>query len=242
LSENLLCAIGAVINEPYGLIGEGPALVNDLIPSLADRERLTGNGSKVALTFHTENAAHRWLFPGRDLSPSALLLIGVNAPSDGGPFTRIANGRLAASLLSPEHRRVLTAPAVRLALPLRQREAGREVLTDAVPVLCGPTGKEIVTAVLYGDMSHPVSEAAAEALEAFGKALQACAGAVRITPGSLVYIPNSYSLHARDSFEARFDANGRTERWLQRIFLTANPDDFQIAEKVGNRVFRLPRL
>ncbi len=58
----------------------------------------------------------------------------------------------------------------------------------------------------------------------------------------LVYIPNAYTMHARDAFPPQFDENGRAKRWLQRIFLTTRLDTFQVAGELEKRVFELPEL
>lgn len=242
LSEVLLVTFGALAGEPYSLAGEGTRLVNDLIPTLADRNRLTGSGSELRLGMHTENAAHRWLIRDRDLSPHALMLLGIAAPAVGAPRTWVANGRIAAARLSPEDRAILRGPCVRLALPLRQRRGVDVLRTQASPILTGPEGAEIVTAAFYGDMMKPVDERAGQALAAFEVELQACAAALTILPGMLAYIPNAYTLHARDSFAPQFDAQGRAQRWLQRIFLTTRLDTFQIAGELEQRVFELPEL
>jgi hypothetical protein len=242
LSEVLLLTFGALLGEPYSLAGEGDRLVNDLIPTAADRQRLTGTGSEVRLGMHTENAAHRWLIRDRDLSPNALMLTGITAPAVGAPRTLIANGRIAAARLSAEHRATLRGPCVQLALPLRQRRGSEALRTKASPILTGPEGAEIVTAAFYGDMMMPVDERAREALAAFEATLEDCAAAVTIVPGMLVYIPNAYTMHARDSFPPQFDAKGRAKRWVQRIFLTTRLDTFQMAGELEQRVFELPEL
>lgn len=242
LSEVQLVMLGTLAGEPYGLAGEGARLVNDLIPTLADRKRQTGNGSEIRLGMHTENAAHRWLVRDRDLSPHALMLLGIAAPAVGAPRTLVANGRMAATRLSPEHRALLRGPSVRLALPLRQRRGSKVLRTPAVPILTGPEGAEIITAAFYGDMMEPVNARIRKALAAFEAALEACAAALTIIPGMLAYIPNAYTLHARDAFEPQFDAQGRAQRWLQRIFLTTRLDTFQMAGALEQRVFELPEL
>jgi len=242
LSESQLVMFGALLGEPYSLAGEGSALVNNLIPTVGDRNRLTGNGSQVRLGMHTENAAHRWLIRDRDLSPQGLMLTGVAAPVVGAPRTLVANGRIAAARLSTEERATLRRSCVRLALPLRQRRGNEVLRAQASPILTGPEGAEIVTAAFYGDMMEPVDERAALALAVFESALEACSAALTIRPGMLVYIPNGYTLHARDAFAPQFDTQGRAKRWLQRIFLTSRLDSFQLAGELEQRVFELPEF
>ncbi len=55
----------------------------------------------------------------------------------------------------------------------------------------------------------------------------------------MVYVPNGYTLHSRDAFVAKFDPKGRANRWLQRIFVTARLDAFQIGRAVSERRFEL---
>jgi L-asparagine oxygenase len=236
----MLVMLGSLVGEPYSVAGEGVSLVNDLIPTSVDRDRLTGNGSERALGFHTENAYHRWLFRDRDLSPHSLMLLGLLSPATGAPRTLVANGRVAASSLTQEHRKILREPCVQLALPLRQRRGRENVKADASPILNGPEGAESVTAAFYGDMMQPVDRRAACAIKAFEHALQACAVGLTITPGTLACLPNLYTLHARDAFAPQFDQHGRAQRWLQRIFLTARLDAFQGGGDLAGRVFELP--
>jgi len=240
LSENVLVLFASLLGEPYGLAGEGTKLVNDLIPTREDRDRLTGNGSERRLGFHTENAAHRRLFLDHDLSPHALLLEGVVAPSNHPPRTLVANGRIAAAQLSAQDREILRRPCVEIALPLRQRRGADALRAAPTPVLTGRPGAETVTAAYYGDMMQPVSKRAKKAIDAFEAALEAVAVGLTVKPGVLAYIPNTYTLHARDAFTPAFDPQGRPSRWLQRVFLTARLDGFQIGKAHGGRIFELP--
>lgn len=240
LSENVLVMFASLFGEPYSLAGEGTKLVNDLVPTVEDRVRLTGNGSERRLGFHTENAAHRRLFLDHDLSPHALLLEGVVAPSDRPPRTLVANGRIAAARLNAHDREILSGPCVEIALPLRQRRGTHTMRTAPTPLLTGSPGVETVTAAYYGDMMRPVSKRAKKAVDAFEAALEAVAAGLTIKPGVLAYIPNTYTLHAREAFTPEFDPQGRASRWLQRVFLTTRLDGFQIGKAHGERVFELP--
>jgi L-asparagine oxygenase len=239
LSECILVAFGALVGEPYSIIGEGTSLVNDLIPRIQDQYRLTGSGSRLQLGFHTENAAHRWLVRDRDLSPAALLLHGLSTPPDG-PATLVSNGRIAVERLSESQRSTLRTQCVRIALPLRQRRNAEVLRTPPVPILSGKPGGETVTAAFYGDMMEPLSAKADEAISALRGEIEACAIGVRIEPGVMIYIPNTYTLHARDGFIPRFDSQRRAERWVQRIFLTTRLDAFQFCSHRTERVFELP--
>jgi L-asparagine oxygenase len=237
LSEALLCMFGALLGEPYGIEAEG-GLISNLIPSRDDQTRLTGNGSGLKLGLHVENAAHRVLFPGFNLAPRALLLTGVLAPANGVQ-TFVANGRTAVARLSPDHQAILRSPCVQIALPLRQRTGG-QTRTAVTPVVTGKKGREVVTVAFYGDMTLPISPAAEEALRALEAELEALALGFFVEPGTLLYIPNGYCLHGRDAFAAQFDAQGRANRWLQRLFVAAELEPFSMGLTKSERVFALP--
>ena len=239
LSENLLVMLASLFGEPYGIRGEGRHFVNNLIPNPAASQTFTGNGAEVDLDFHIENAAHR-LRRDADLSPLALMLEGLAAPPDG-PLTSISNGRLAAAKLTPEDYRILTEPCARLALPLRQRVPGVPARSEPSAILTGAPGSETVTVAFYGDMVEMTSRRAAKALANFKAAVDEAAVGLRITPGTIVYVPNTYSLHRRDAFKPRYDDAGRAQRWLQRVFITSRLDAFQVGSVAGSeRVFELP--
>ncbi len=247
LSENLLAMVAALLGEPYSIFGEGPRLINDLWPTIEDKQRLTGRGSELDLAWHIENAYARWSWPGRDLAPSSLLLGGVCAPPNGGPYTRITNGRMAATSLwlkSRQHYQALFEVGVTLAPPLRHRRNSTTSHGVAAPVLSGPFGMEMVSAVFYGDsdMMVPLSPAIERALAAYRRELDVASVCVRVLPGVIVYVPNSYTLHGRDGFSPCFDAEQRVNRWIQRVFVTNRLDSFQIGMAHSDRVFELPRV
>ena len=240
LSEHLLLAIAALLGEPYGVASEGRRLVNDLIPSQADRAALTGNGSEVKLGLHTENAAHRFIAPGRDFSPKGLLLTGVSQQHCGGPTTPVAMAARAIKQLPGWAVDVLRQPCARIALPVRHRQAGASATAvGPVPVIIGPPGRESVIAAFYGDMMQPVSADAAYALDRLAQALNAVAVALKIVPGRLVYIANGPALHGRSDFVPVFDNNNRAQRWLQRVFVTGRLDAFFETAALTDRVFDL---
>src|SRR3989338_5875722 len=105
LSENILCAFGAIIGEPYSIQFEGRELVNNLTPQKDTKQDYTGLGSAVELDFHIENAALNYMSED-DCSPVALLLFGIRYDKQG-PTTYVADARKALTLLSAEDVAVL---------------------------------------------------------------------------------------------------------------------------------------
>lgn len=240
LSENILMAFGQSFGEPYGVLDEGERLINDLIPSKADLERFTGNGSRAKLGLHTENIALKYAVPGVDLSPKYLLLTGVSAQHVGGPTTPVAIAAEAVKRLCYGQKAILRSACVKIGLPVRQRTGVDEAdEVGPIPVISGPVGQETVSAAFYGDMMRPISEEASWALDALQKALDDVAIHLQVLPGTLVYLANGRVLHGRSDFEPVFDENGRAQRWLQRIFGTGRLDAFDSCKAVTDRVFNV---
>jgi hypothetical protein len=239
LSEHLLLAFSAFFGDAYGVSSEGHRLINDLIPSIADIDRHTGNGSRRSLGLHTENAALRFASPGRDYSPKALLLTGVSVQPLGGPVTPVAIASQAVALLDAWAEAELRGPCTMIALPERHREPGRAEEVGPVQVILGARGAEEVVAAFYGDMMRPVSTRAEQALAQLRARLEDVAVELAILPGMLAYIVNGRALHGRSDFEPSFDADGRARRWIQRVFVTGRLDGFLGSRALTDRVFDL---
>lgn len=76
LSENIICAIGAILGEPYSIYFEGKELVNNLTPQKNSKNEYTGLGSEVELDLHNENAALKYMSLD-DCSPAGMFLFGI---------------------------------------------------------------------------------------------------------------------------------------------------------------------
>lgn len=239
LSEHLLLAFSAFFGDAYGVASEGHRLINDLIPSIADIDRHTGNGSRRSLGLHTENAALRFASPGRDYSPKALMLTGVSLQAEGGPVTPVAIASRAVALLDDWADAELRGPCTMIALPERHRRPGRPGEIGPVPVILGARGAEEVIAAFYGDMMRPVSARAEQALAQLRTLLEEVAVELVISPGVLAYLVNGRVLHGRSDFEPALDADGRARRWIQRVFVTGRLDSFLDSPASTDRVFEL---
>ncbi|PCE29706.1 TauD/TfdA family dioxygenase [Burkholderia ubonensis] len=238
LSENLLVAIGALAGEPYSIAHEGRELVNNLTPHKENAQEYTGLGSDVELDFHIENAAQVHM-PEGDTSPSALLLLGVRAEPGGGPMTRLADARKALRLLSPEDIDQLYKNNYIIRVPYRWRGATSTPRdnTDLRPILSGPYESPHVTVAFYPDMVLAANSRAKQALDNLYQAIREISFGVQITPGKLVLINNSFTLHSRDKFAPQYDENGRAYRWVQRVFVARNLWNFRSFTRLQERVF-----
>ncbi|TAE83697.1 MAG: oxygenase [Flavobacteriia bacterium] len=236
LSENITVALGALSGEPYSIIFEGKEIVNNLVPSSHMKQTYTGNGYDVELSFHIENAAQKDGNLDKDTSPGALVLVGVRH-DESCPKTRIADGRDALALLSDEDKETLRKADFRIKVPMRWRAAGAREMTDRVPILTGTDENPDIRVAFYPDMVLSVNERAQEAFEHLKQAVDAVSCWVDIAPGTGVMVNNRMTLHSRDRFEAHFDAQGKAERWIQRVFVKNSLQALAQFEQSGERVF-----
>ncbi|ASF48485.1 Fe(II)-2OG oxygenase family protein [Methylovulum psychrotolerans] len=238
LSEHLLLAISTFFGEAYGVAKEGNRLVNDLIPSKEDLDKLTGNGSRMPLGLHTENAALRFAKPGFDWSPKGLLLGEVSEQKVGRPKTMVSIASKACALLPNQAVTILRRPCSRLGLPIRQRTGEtKKSAIGPVPIILGADGKEEVIAAFYGDMMRPINAKALWAVGLLNEKLDEVAFGIPIVPGRIVYLANGRVLHGRSDFNPIFDENGRAQRWIQRVFVCARLDAFNGCRALTDRVF-----
>lgn len=238
LTENILVTMGVLTGEPYSIAHEGLELVNNLTPHKETAKDFTGLGSEVELDFHIENAAQAFM-PEGDTSPLALILLGVRGELHGGPMTRISDCRRALEKLSEEDIKQLYGKNFIIRVPYRWRGASAEHRdnTDLSPILSGPISAPRVTVAFYPDMVLAVNSRAKLALDNLYQAVRDVSFGVQVSPGRMVLINNSFTLHSRDSFQPSFDANGRAYRWVQRIFVARNLWNFRSFTPVQERVF-----
>lgn len=238
LSENVICAFGAIIGEPYSIHFEGPELVNNLTPHKNFKQDYTGLGSEVELDLHIENAALKFMSDD-DCSPMGMLLLGVRRdPLNVGPKTYVADARKALRLLSESDIQNLRDKNFIIRLPYRWRGVFcKSENTSLCPVITGPASEPRMSAAFYPDMVLPVNEKGRNAFNALYEALKAISIGITITPRKLVYIDNRFAFHSREKFSATYDENGFPYRWVQRLFLTSNLWNFREFGRKGERVF-----
>ncbi len=235
ISEGLVLGAAELCGHAYGVSTEGEGVVNNLCPTREHQEAFTGLGSNKPLGLHIEHALPARLVPR--LSPDGLALVGVHGEPGGGPLTYVADGRRALKAVGPAREAILRDPrAYWLRLPVRWRLAGG--LDGRLAAIVTGEGRDLTFAfAFYGDMTTPLTPAAAEALEAFKAGLETTAAGVRIAPGVCVLINNRLSCHGRSSFASSFLEDGAPLRWIQRTFWTADLARFAAWDRAGPRVF-----
>ncbi len=241
LSENVICAMGSVIGEPYSAYFEGRELVNNLTPQKNTKKDYTGLGSEVELDFHIENAALKFISED-DCSPRGIFLLGIRKDAySAGPKTFLADSRKALKLLSQEDLEILYGKNFIIRLPYRWRNvfSKEKENTDLAPMVSGSLDLPRLSAVFYPDMVLPANERAKKAFDHLYQAIKSIAIGINISPGNLIYIDNRFTLHSREKYSPTYDQNECPYRWVQRLFITSSLWGFRQfpATAEGGRVF-----
>jgi hypothetical protein len=222
--ERMMLALSSQFGFAYAVKAEDPEVIGHLIPRLEAYSDFTGEGSQQELSFHSENSVWRHALPGFDLAPRALLLAGVCEQQVRGPTTPIAIVARAVKLMDPAMANRLRRPCAHLSLPFRHRREGSAKRIGPVPILLGSLGREELCAALYPGMIEFDEVADEIALSELAAALREVAIPLRIVPGVCAAIMNGAIVHSRSSFEPVIDAQGRAERWVERLFTHARPE------------------
>ncbi|MFD4658758.1 TauD/TfdA family dioxygenase [Kitasatospora sp. NPDC058444] len=207
----LLTMVACGLGEPFAYLAEkSGALVQDVVP-VPGQESFHGNAGSVPLSFHSENGFHPH-------PPDYVVFLCLRADHDGIAGMRVAGIRQALPLLTPAGREALFAPEFLTAPPPSfGPDATSEAQAEPRPVLSGAAeDPDIRMAQL---VTTPLTPRATAALAEFGRACEATARTLRLTPGDLVVIDNRVTVHGRTAFRPRYDG---ADRWLQRTYVTTD--------------------
>ena len=207
----VLTMVACGLGEPLAYLAEkSGALVQDVVP-VPGQESFHGNAGSVPLSFHTENGFHPH-------PPDYVIFLCLRADHDGTAGMRTAGIRRALPLLTPAARQTLFAPEFTTAPPPSFSPAatgGPDIAPR--PVLTGAAeDPDIRMAQL---VTTPLTPRATAALAELGRACEATARTLRLTPGDLVVIDNRVTVHGRTAFHPRYDG---ADRWLQRTHVTTD--------------------
>nr|WSX53877.1 clavaminate synthase family protein [Streptomyces sp. NBC_00974] len=208
----VLTMVACGLGEPLAYRAEkSGALVQDVVP-VPGQEAFHGNAGSVPLSFHTENGFHPH-------PPDYVVFLCLRADHDQVAGMRVAGIRQALELLTPASRQALFVPEFITTPP---PSFGPAAATDGPdvrprPVLSGAIeDPDIRMAQL---VTTPLTPRATVALTEFGRACEATARTLRLTPGDLVIIDNRVTVHGRTAFQPRYDG---ADRWLQRTYATTD--------------------
>ncbi|MEV4611514.1 TauD/TfdA family dioxygenase [Kitasatospora sp. NPDC049258] len=207
----VLTMVACGLGEPLAYLAEkSGALVQDVVP-VPGQESFHGNAGSVPLSFHTENGFHPH-------PPDHVVFLCLRADHDRVAGMRVAGIRRALPLLTPASREALFAPEfITTPPPSFGRTGASGPDAEPRPVLAGAAeDPDIRMAQL---VTTPLTARAAAALAEFGRACEATARTLRLSPGDLVVIDNRVTVHGRTAFRPRYDG---ADRWLQRTYVTAD--------------------
>ncbi|MFD5506690.1 TauD/TfdA family dioxygenase [Streptomyces sp. NPDC127051] len=212
VSAAVLTMVACGLGEPLAYLAEkSGALVQDVVP-VPGQETFHGNAGSVPLSFHTENGFHPH-------PPDYVVFLCLRADHDRIAGMRVAGIRQALPLLAPADRQALFAPEFITTPPpsFGPDAAATESDVQPRPVLSGAVeDPDIRMAQL---VTTPLTPRAAAALAEFGRACEATARTLRLTPGDLIVIDNRVTVHGRTAFHPRYDG---ADRWLQRTYVTTD--------------------
>ncbi|MFD9318727.1 TauD/TfdA family dioxygenase [Streptomyces sp. NPDC060053] len=212
ISAAVLTMVACGLGEPLAYLGEKTgALVQDVVP-VPGQETFHGNAGSAPLSFHTENGFHPH-------PPDYVIFLCLRADHDQIAGMRVAGIRQTLPLLTPADRQALFASEFITTPPpsFSPDAAATESDVKPRPVLWGAAeDPDIRMAQL---VTRPLTPQAAAALTEFGRACEATARTLRLTPGDLVVIDNRVTVHGRTAFHPRYDG---ADRWLQRTYVTAD--------------------
>jgi L-asparagine oxygenase len=220
-TELLLCAVARLLGHPVGYAPElSGKIVQDLMPTQADRYRQVSTSSGSTLDWHTEAAFH----PHR---PRYLLLLCLRG--DPAAFTTLASVRAVLPHLDPAMAELLAQPL----FTTRADESyvgGRPTQRSLPqPVITGPQGQEQIC--FDADLMEGTTPEAAAALAHLAEVTAEHHGAVCLEAGDLLIVDNTLAVHGRSPFTPRFDGY---DRWLQRTFVVAD-----LSASAGDRTGRV---
>ncbi|MFI8875543.1 TauD/TfdA family dioxygenase [Streptomyces sp. NPDC055243] len=208
----VLTMVACGLGEPLAYLAEkSGALVQDVVP-VPGQESFHGNAGSVPLSFHTENGFHPH-------PPDYVVFLCLRADHDRHAGMRVAGIRQALPRLTRASRQALFAAEFITTPPpsFGPDAAASEPEVEPRPVLSGAVeDPDIRMAQL---VTSPLTPRAAAALTEFGRACEATARTLRLTPGDLVIIDNRVTVHGRTAFHPRYDG---ADRWLQRTYVTTD--------------------
>ncbi|MFD0123632.1 TauD/TfdA family dioxygenase [Streptomyces virginiae] len=211
ISAAVLTMVACGLGEPLAYLAEkSGALVQDVVP-VPGQETFHGNAGSVPLSFHTENGFHPH-------PPDYVVFLCLRADHDRRAGMRIAGIRQALPHLTPAGRQTLFEPEfITTPPPSFSPDGAGEPSRKPRAVLSGAVeDPDIRMAQL---VTTPLTPRAAAALTEFGRACEASARTLRLTPGDLVVIDNRVTVHGRTAFHPRYDG---ADRWLQRTYVTTD--------------------
>jgi len=218
--EVLVLLYGSLLGDPFGWRTQQDGhLVHEVLPIARDEYAQLGSGSRVLLTWHTEDAFH-------DFRADYVLLYALRNP-DGVPTTV---GWVDVGELSDHDVDVLFQPRFIIRPDDSHQAHNNTIGAGEFGQIAEMTARPEPIAVFSGARPSPYlridpyfmdvlpgDAEARRALDAVCDVIERSIADVVLEPGDLIILDNAHAVHGRRPFTARFDG---TDRWLKRINVT----------------------
>lgn len=213
ISEGLILGIARCFGQPfnYSQNKERGGLINDTVPTEADKILSSTLGSLVELKMHRE-------YSFIEISPDLIFLLCLRGDPTQKAYTMLCDARTLCNALEPSNIELLRLH------PIERRDANTEGFFSK-PAITGTVENPCVD-LIYEDIrrsrgittSSPIEEVQA-AYERLGEKAAELATGVFLTQGDLLIINNNRAVHGRKPFTLRFDGS---DRWLKKTFVSFN--------------------
>ncbi len=209
-SEMYLMGTAALLGDVFAFSSQHQGnLIQNILPVPGDVYEQAGTSSKVFLDWHTEDSFHclRADFVG--------LLCLRSHPSAATTLASVKHMNLPQRYIE-----CLFEPRFRITC-FDDTAKGLLFIDDgpAISVLYGSPDDPYVRYDIYCIKPNPGDAEAEEALAYFASQIASVAHQLVLQQGDLLFFDNHRVLHGRTAFTPRFDG---TDRWLQRILITAD--------------------
>ncbi len=224
--ETEMCLLGvtSLLGEVFSFHTQHEGnLIQNVVPLAADRYEQVGTGSAVFLEWHTEDAFH-------DCAADFIALLCLRA--DPAAATTFASVRQ--MQISDADKHILFEKRFYAGIDKAHGGTGRPADGVLIPIFFG----DYHAPFLRVDTSciQAQDRAADLALQHLIQEMHRVAHDVVLKQGDLLILDNHVVVHGRTPFTPRFDG---TDRWLQRVSITANFRKFSGIEMLRPRVIKM---
>lgn len=209
-SEYILLLSMLYLGDPIAYADEKNGyLIQDICP-IKEKEETQSNAGSVYLEFHVENGFHPF-------KPDFLGLYCLKSDHKKIAKTSTASIRNVINTIPGKIVDILRKPLFRMRIAHSFVGTDDVLLASPKPILSGEYSDPEICVNFYGTIG--IDEASNEALQYLKNSLERAMIDIALSPGDLLIIDNRIALHARTSFEPKYDGS---DRWLQRMFVVSD--------------------
>ena len=220
------CLIASLLGDPVGWSTQQDGyIMHDVFPIRGCEWEQLGAGSKMPLTWHTEDSFHPYRADYIGLMclrnpDNVATTVGCLEELKSRPEMVAQLGKPTVCIRPDESHLPKNRPEISCA-----QEGERELLERAYERIVEFDANPPAVRTLFGDPARPyfqidpyfavINDSAVEStFKDLVSAIDEIARPVRLQPGEIVFLDNYLSVHGRESFVPRYDGK---DRWLKRL-------------------------